>query len=73
MAEVTEANSASKCWTVVNGKVYDLTSFINKHPGGAQRILQLCGKDGTSAFENQHGGQPRPEQELAGLEIGPLK
>lgn len=32
----------------------------------------ICGKDGTSAFENQHGDDRRPANELAGLKIGTL-
>jgi cytochrome b involved in lipid metabolism len=73
MSEVAAANNAQKCWSVINNKVYDLTKFITKHPGGSQRILSICGKDGTSAFGGQHSGQPRPEKELAGLAIGTLK
>ncbi len=72
MAQVSTHKDASSCWTAVRGNVYDLTSFINEHPGGAANILKLCGKDGTSAFEQKHGGRPRPEQELAGHEIGVL-
>lgn len=73
LAEIKTHNTASSCYTTIRGIVYDLTSFINQHPGGAQNILRLCGTDGTSAFENQHGGRPRPEQELKGHEIGVLK
>ena len=73
MAQVQAANSAQKCWTAINGKVYDLTSFISQHPGGDKNILKICGKDGTSAFQGQHGGQNKPEQVLQGLQIGTLK
>ncbi len=38
------------CWMAIEGKVYDVTSFIEKHPGG-ERILQGCGKDATSLFQ----------------------
>ncbi len=72
MAEVSTRNSASSCWTVVNGDVYDVTSYIKKHPGGEKAVLGLCGKDGTSAFEGQHGGQAKPANVLAGFEIGVL-
>lgn len=33
-AEVLKHSSAKDCWMVVNGKVYDLTSFAPNHPGG---------------------------------------
>ncbi len=63
---------ATSCWTAVRNNVYDLTSFITEHPGGAKNILKLCGKDGTEAFEQKHGGRPKQEEELAGHEIGVL-
>lgn len=73
LADVSTHRTKASCWTTVRGKVYDLTPWISKHPGGAAAILSLCGKDGTSGFEAQHGGQSRPENELAGFEIGVLK
>ena len=65
LAEVGQHASASTCWAAVNGKVYDLTKWINSHPGGPNRIIGMCGKDATSAFQGQHkgsdpGGGPRP-------------
>jgi cytochrome b involved in lipid metabolism len=73
MTDVAKHNSESSCYTAINGVVYDVTSWIRQHPGGARAILSLCGKDGSSAFNDQHGGQRRPENELAGFKIGILK
>ena len=39
MAEVQKHNSASDCWVVISGVVYDLTDFIREHPGGMRPIL----------------------------------
>ncbi len=72
-AQVATHNSSSSCWTIVSGNVYDLTSFINQHPGGSGAIKRLCGKDGTSSFDDQHGGERSPEKELASHKIGTLK
>ncbi|MEM4461037.1 MAG: cytochrome b5-like heme/steroid binding domain-containing protein, partial [Nanopusillaceae archaeon] len=73
MEEVAKHNSRESCWTVIRGEVYDLTQWIDKHPGGADKILALCGKDGTKAFEKKHGGQEKPEKALEQFEIGKLK
>jgi cytochrome b involved in lipid metabolism len=73
MEEVQKHNSRESCWTVVRGEVYDLTAWIDKHPGGADKILKLCGKDGTQGFEKVHGGQEKPEKALEKFEIGKLK
>jgi cytochrome b involved in lipid metabolism len=73
MSQVAAHNSASSCWAAINGKVYNLTSWINQHPGGPGPILSLCGTDGSAAFNAQHGGQRRPESELANFYLGPLQ
>lgn len=73
MTDVKAANTPEKCWTVVNGVVYDLTAWINRHPGGDKNILSLCGLDGTAAYNSVHASQPKPANVLAGFEIGLLK
>lgn len=72
LSDVAKHSSASSCWAAINGNVYDLTHWINQHPGGSGAILSLCGTDGSAAFNAQHGGQGRPEQELANFYIGKL-
>lgn len=72
MEQVKANNTASKCWTVIDSKVYDLTNWINSHPGGAGAIISLCGTDGTSAFTSQHGSQGQPKSRLAAYLLGPL-
>lgn len=72
METVATHNTQSDCWTTINGSVYNVTSWISKHPGGAGAIIGLCGKDGSSAFNGQHGGDRRPASELASFKIGAL-
>lgn len=48
--EVAKHNSDKSAWTVVNGRVYDLTGFLYKHPGGYSVISKAVGRDGTSTF-----------------------
>jgi uncharacterized membrane protein len=72
MAEVAKHNSATDCWAAISGSVYDLTTWINQHPGGADHILPLCGTDGTSAFNAQHSGDGQATGQLAEFKIGTL-
>ena len=72
LADVATHSTRASCWTAINGKVYDVTNWIGQHPGGAQAILGLCGKDGSDAFNGKHGGQARPAAELATFLIGTL-
>lgn len=62
--------TASSCWSAINGDVYDLTKWIGQHPGGPAVIKALCGVDGSSMFNNQHGGEGRPVATLVNYKIG---
>lgn len=43
-------------WTVVYGKVYDITQFLSQHPGGSI-IKYAAGRDCTSLYESYHSTQ----------------
>lgn len=56
--ELSMHGSPSDCWVLYEGEVYDVTSYLLQHPGGAGAITPYCGKDDSSfkdAFEGQHG------------------
>ena len=72
MAKVKENNSAASCWSVISGNVYNLTQWINQHPGGPSAIASLCGVDGTASFNAQHRGEGKPTQRLSGYLLGAL-
>ena len=72
MAQVKANKSAAKCWSVINGNVYDLTAWIKPHPGGEGAIESLCGTDGSASFNAMHANKSKPESRLAGYLLGPL-
>ena len=45
--ELQRHRSFDDCWVVVKNKVYDMSGFVESHPGGQQMILQNAGFDGT--------------------------
>ena len=57
LSELTSPNSRNDCWISYGGKVYDITSFLPKHPGSAGAIIPYCGTstDFEEAFGGQHG------------------
>jgi len=54
MEEVGEHTTEQDCWVVLNGEVFDVTSFLADHPGGARAILMYAGKDATEPFKMLH-------------------
>nr|POF23967.1 ceramide very long chain fatty acid hydroxylase scs7 [Quercus suber] len=51
-AEVASHNTSQSCYVTVGTKVYDLTSFLEDHPGGPELILDYAGKDVKEAMED---------------------
>jgi hypothetical protein len=72
MADVRANATPAKCWSAIDGNVYDLTRWISSHPGGASPIRFLCGIDGTNAFKAQHANQSSPMARLSSYLLGPL-
>lgn len=42
--DVAKHNNRDSCWIIVEGQVYDVTDFLEEHPGGANIILRYAGK-----------------------------
>lgn len=69
---VSQHATVDDCWTIIDGNVYDMTSFLAGHPGGSAAITSLCGRDGTTNFGGQHGSASAPNAQLESLKIGVL-
>ena len=52
--EVAKHNSEDSTWFIIDHKVYDVTDFVDAHPGGAYVLQQVAGKDCTEEFYNLH-------------------
>jgi cytochrome b involved in lipid metabolism len=72
LADIAIHNTQADCWTLVFDKVYNITTYIRNHPGGASSISKICGKDGTSIFDNKHGGSSSQALILSTYKIGVL-
>ncbi|KAK5173980.1 uncharacterized protein LTR77_001059 [Saxophila tyrrhenica] len=52
--EIHKHNNSHSCWVVVDGQAYDVTEFLDHHPGGANSILRYAGRDATAEYEPVH-------------------
>lgn len=54
MNTVAKHASRDSCWVILYGNVYDVTDFLDEHPGGSKIILKLAGKDATEEYDPVH-------------------
>ncbi|KAL5340264.1 acyl-CoA dehydrogenase/oxidase [Aspergillus crustosus] len=53
-AEVASHSTEDSLWCIIDHRVYDLTEFLDAHPGGSVVLAQVAGKDATTDFYNLH-------------------
>ncbi|GAA5925656.1 hypothetical protein JCM3775_001465 [Rhodotorula graminis] len=53
-AEVAKHNSRESLWMCIDDEVWDVTNFVDLHPGGAKVMEQNAGKDVTKLFKSLH-------------------
>lgn len=57
LALLSKHDSVNDCWVAYNGKVYDISSYLPRHPGSSAAIAPSCGTadEFKNAFEGKHG------------------
>ncbi|XP_053737036.1 cytochrome b5 reductase 4 isoform X2 [Synchiropus splendidus] len=52
--ELQKHNTRNDCWTCIRGMVYNVTPYMDYHPGGEQELMLAAGVDGTDLFDQVH-------------------
>ncbi|CAD8170729.1 unnamed protein product [Paramecium octaurelia] len=52
--EVQKHNTQKDAWIVLQDNIYDVSYYIEKHPGGREQILRGVGRDATFLFLQHH-------------------
>ena len=52
--EVAKHNKHDDCWIILgekgSEKVYDVTTYMDDHPGGSEKFLSVAGRNATAEF-----------------------
>lgn len=52
LEEIQKHNDNKSTWVILHHKVYDLTKFLEEHPGGEEVLREQAGGDATESFED---------------------
>ncbi|XP_041103801.1 cytochrome b5 [Polyodon spathula] len=52
LEEVHQHNSCKSTWLIIHYKIYDVTKFLEEHPGGEEVLREQAGGDATESFED---------------------
>lgn len=52
LSEIALHDRNDDLWMIIHDKVYDVTSIIDDHPGGAEVLFECAGLDATEAFDD---------------------
>ncbi|GKC76511.1 cytochrome b5 [Tanacetum coccineum] len=50
--DVAKHNTMDDCWIIISGKVYDVTPYMDDHPGGGDIMRSVTRKDATIPFSD---------------------
>lgn len=64
-AELAQHNGSGDVWMAIHGLVYDTSKFLQEHPGGAQLLEDVAGRDASAEFEDAlHSDAARTEEKI---------
>lgn len=70
--EVAAHNTATDTWMIIHGEVYDVTDYLRDHPGGAEVLVDVAGKDASEEFDNA-GHSEDASEIMASYRVGKLR
>ncbi|KAI0479883.1 hypothetical protein F4859DRAFT_477638 [Xylaria cf. heliscus] len=70
--EVAAHNTPADAWMVIHGEVYNVTSYLQDHPGGAEVLVDVAGRDASEDFDNA-GHSEDASEIMASYRVGKLQ
>ena len=67
--QIATHNTESDCWLRIHDKVYDVTKYLDTHPGGAEVIMDTAGGNATDMFEDI-GHSKGARRQLTKFQVG---
>ncbi|RFU77622.1 nadh cytb-reductase [Trichoderma arundinaceum] len=72
LQQIGQHNNRNDAWMIIHGEVYDVTKYIQSHPGGMDVLIEAAGTDASEAFDNA-GHSDDAFDLMKPLQIGKLR
>ncbi|KAM8711988.1 hypothetical protein ACLKA7_012496 [Drosophila subpalustris] len=72
LSELARHNQVNDAWMAIRGRVFNVTRYMDFHPGGVDELMRGVGRDATKLFDEVHAWVNYP-QLLGKCYVGPLK
>lgn len=76
LEQVAAHATQDDCWMAIEGKVYDFTAYLNRHPAGPGTMVSWCGREATEGMRTKGYGSDHSDfawQQMAEYLIGNLE
>uniref|UniRef100_A0A914PAI2 Cytochrome b5 heme-binding domain-containing protein n=1 Tax=Panagrolaimus davidi TaxID=227884 RepID=A0A914PAI2_9BILA len=70
--ELIKHNKENDCWILLFGNVYDVTKYLEYHPGGIPELMRAAGTDASDLF-NQYHAWVNYQNMLKACIVGPFR
>ncbi|KIV77759.1 hypothetical protein PV11_09540 [Exophiala sideris] len=71
-SQVAQHSTRGDTYVIIHNRVFDISAFVEEHPGGKEVLLDVAGQDASEAFEDvEHSVEAR--KLLASFEVGKIK
>lgn len=54
LEELQKHDQPDDCWMAIRGKVYNVTAYMDYHPGGVEELMRAAGTNATKLFDDTH-------------------
>jgi cytochrome b involved in lipid metabolism len=74
--DVARHARADDCWMAIDGAVYDITPYVERHPAEPEVLLSWCGREATRAYRTKLSDRPhsaRADGLLTQYRVGSLR
>lgn len=62
LADLAKHAGAESCWMAIDGRVYDFTAYLPKHPADDAFMLAWCGKEASEAYRTKTRGRAHSQR-----------